>query len=164
MFKAITTSSLFLLLVSGAVFPAAAAPSNASQMASLQFMVGTWHCTNAMGGMTLTETETIVAQNPQWLHGSGTMILNGRSLSEDFYIGYDAQHAQWVLVSVDSSGNYGVSTSATPALSPSSWIAAYPASDGKGVFTSASANQYSVDSNWTQNGHAMSSHEVCTKA
>ena len=164
MSRALTILSLSLLLASGVSSAAWAAPSDVSQMANLQFMLGTWSCTNVIGSMTITESISIVAQNSHWLHGSGSRTVDGQSIGEDFYIGYDADHARWVIVGVDASGVYNVATSATPTLSPSTWIEAYPASDAKGVFTQSSSSQYTMNTTWTENGRPMSSHEVCTKS
>jgi hypothetical protein len=164
MSRTLTVLSFFLLLASGVSPAARAAPSGVSQMANLQFMVGTWKCTNAIGSTTITESISIVAQNSHWLHGSGSRTVNGQSIGEDFYIGYDADRARWVIVGVDASGVYNVATSATPTLSPSTWIEAYPTSDAKGVFTQNSSSQYTMDTTWRENAHPMSSHEVCTKS
>lgn len=163
MSRTLTILSLSLLLASGVNSAAWSAPSGASQMANLQFMVGTWSCTNVIGSTTITESISIVAQNSHWLHGSGSRTVNGQSIGEDFYIGYDADRARWVIVGVDASGVYNVATSATATLSPSTWIEAYPASDAKGFFTQNSNSRYTMDTTWTENGHRTSSNEVCTK-
>jgi hypothetical protein len=160
MHKGLTTLSLTLLLAAGALSAAGAAPA---QMESLQFMVGTWNCTTTVGAMTIVENETIAAQSPQWLHGSGTSTMNGQPSSEDFYIGYDTARSQWVLVSIESGGQYGISTSVSPSLSPSTWSAAYPAMGGTGVFTRVSDRQYAVDFSQMMNNKVMTSHQVCTK-
>ena len=164
MSRALTILSLSLLLASGVRSAAWGAPSGVSHMTSLQFMVGTWSCTNVIGSLTITESISIVAQNSHWLHGSGSRTVHGPSIGEDFYIGYDTDQARWVIVGVDASGVYNVATSATPTLSPSNWIEAYPGSDAKGVFTQNSSSQYTMDTTWTENGHPMSSNEVCTKS
>ena len=164
MFRVLTVLSLSLLLASGVSSAAWSAPSGASQMANLRFMVGAWSCTNVIGNTTITESISIVAQNAHWLHGTGSRTVNGHSIGEDFYIGYDANHARWVIVGVDASGVYNVATSATPTLSPSTWIEAYPASDAKGHFTRNSSSRYTMDTTWTENGRRASSNEVCTKS
>ncbi|HEY9084651.1 MAG TPA: hypothetical protein VIN40_01715 [Candidatus Tyrphobacter sp.] len=161
MSKGLALLSLSLLLASGAA--SAAVPP---QMASLQFMVGTWNCTTTAGPTTIAEAETIVAQNPLWLHGSGTITSTGQPVSEDFYVGYDARRSQWVLITIDSNGEYGIATSVTPNLSPSTWISAYPAMSGMtgtGTFTKVSDRQYTVDFSQTVNNKVIGSHEVCTK-
>jgi hypothetical protein len=164
MSRAFTILSLSLLLASGVSSAAWGAPSGASQMANLQFMVGAWSCTNVIGSTKITESINIVAQNAHWLHGSGSRTVNGQSIGEDFYIGYDADHMRWVIVGVDASGVYNVATSATPTLSPSTWIEAYPARDAKGAFTQNSSSQYTMDTTWIEKGHPMSSYEVCKKS
>lgn len=163
MSRALTILSLYLLLASGVSSAAWGAPSGASQMAKLQFMLGAWRCSNVIGRTTITESIRIVAENSHWLHGSGSRTVNGRSIGEDFYIGYDVDHARWVIVGIDASGVYNVATSATPTLSRSIWIKAYPAGGAKGVFTQNSSSQYTMDTTWTENGHLMSSYEVCKK-
>jgi hypothetical protein len=153
-----------LLLAAFALpLPAGAGAPVSAQHAALQFFVGSWNCTTHFGSAVATTHQDIAAENDNWLRGTATTMASGATASEDFYIGYDARHAQWTLISIESDGGYGITASNSAALDRSVWTALYPASGGKGTLTITSSTQYSIDSAWTQNGEAMSSHEACSK-
>ncbi len=165
----------FSLLIAGIAAASAAqsTPSTAHEMVGLQFLVGTWHCTRTISTAgattvaTVSEIETVVPRGTQWLHGSDTISYNGQMVgTEDDYIGYNARHGRWVLVSIDSHGNSQVETNPSSALNGTTWTVAYPSrANAMAVFRENSSRQYTSDSSWTSShsGKTIKSHEVCTK-
>lgn len=170
--------ALTLALAFGGAVPAlgAAAPapgSAADRAASFKFLIGTWHCTRTINtagvsqAATMTETQVVTAHGANWLHATQTVMRNGQTgSSQDLFLGYNAHHSQWVLVTLDSGGASQVETSSSAALNGSSWTVAFPpTSNGKSVFKKTSDNGYSSNSTWTssKSGKPMSSTESCTR-
>ena len=150
-----------------------AAGTAADRAASFKFLLGTWHCTRTISvagtakAATMTETQVVTAHGPQWLHAAQTIMRNGQTGSQqDLYLAYNAQHANWVLVTIDSRGASQVETSTSPSLNGSNWVVAYPStSNGKSLFKKTSDNGYSSSSSWTSSsgGKMMTSAEACTR-
>ncbi len=173
-----TVGLLLALALMGAI-PATAAPaapapgSAADRAASFKFLLGTWHCTRSITvsgtakAATMTETQVVTAHGPQWLHATQTIMRDGQTGSQqDLYLAYNAQHANWVLVTLDSRGASQVETSTSPALNGSKWTVAYPStSNGTSIFKKTSDNGYSSSSSWTssKSGKPMTSQEACTR-
>lgn len=174
-----TTAALLamgLFAAAPAAAPAAAAPAPgtaADRAASLKFLLGTWHCTrtiklaSASKAATETETQVVTAETPQLLHAKQTIMREGQAgSSQDLYLSYNANHAQWTLITIDSGGASEIETSSSPALNGSSWVVAYPAgSSGKAAFKKTAGNAYSSTSSWTsaKNGGTTTSTEACTR-
>jgi hypothetical protein len=150
-----------------------AAGSAADRAASLKFLLGTWHCTRTINvagtakAATMTETQVVTAHGPQWLHATQTIMRDGQTGSQqDLYLAYNAQHAHWVLVTIDSRGASQVETSTSPSLNGSKWVVAYPStSNGTSVFKKTADNGYSSASSWKSSASAkpMTSTEACTR-
>jgi hypothetical protein len=156
--------------------PATSAPAPgtaADRAASFKFLLGTWNCTrtvNVAGTLkaaTMTETQVVTAHGAQWMHAAQTIMRDGQTGSQqDLYLAYNAQHADWVLVTIDSRGGAEVETSTSPALNGSKWVVAYPStSSGTSVFKKTSDNGYSSSSTWksSSSGKTMTSTEACTR-
>ena len=156
--------------------PAIGAPapgSAADRAASFKFLLGTWHCTRtvAVAGAaktaTMSETQVVTAHGPQWLHAAQTTMRDGQTGSQqDLYLAYNPQHANWVLITIDSRGASQVETSTSPALNGSKWSVVYPStSNGTSVFTKTAGNAYSSASSWTSSktGKVLTSKESCTR-
>jgi hypothetical protein len=167
---------LMLALTLMGATPAMTAPAPgtaADRAASLKFLLGTWHCTRSVSvagtakAATMTETQVVSAQGSQWLHATQTITRDGQTGSQqDLYLAYNAQHAHWVLVTIDSRGESQVETSTSPSLNGSKWVVAYPAtSTGTSVFKKTADNGYSSASNWksSSTGKMLTSTEACTR-
>jgi hypothetical protein len=151
----------------------AAPASNSSQMTSLHFLVGTWHCTTTMATSgakspaTISVSETIAAHGQNWLRAAETVSRNGQSVGTDeVFFGYNARHGHWVIISIDAGGAYQVETSPSAALNGSAWTVAYPGRvHATSTFHTDSSMHYSSDSKWTspRSGKTISSHEACVK-
>ena len=115
----------------------------------------------------MTETQTVTAHGAQWLHATQTIMRAGQTGSQqDLYLAYNAQHAHWVLVTLDSRGQSEVETSTSPALNGSTWMVAYPStSNGTSVFKKTADNGYSSHSTWksSNSGKMLTSNEACTR-
>jgi hypothetical protein len=163
------------LALSGAApaFGAPAPGTAADRAASFKFLIGTWHCTRTVNtagasqAATMSETQVVTAHGSEWLHATQTITGKGPAGStQDLFLGYNARHSQWVLVTLDSGGATEVETSSSPALNGSSWTVAFPStSNGKSVFKKTSDNGYSSNSTWTssKSGKSMTSTESCTR-
>lgn len=160
-------------ILTAAIASAASMPSmssNASQMASLHALAGTWSCTvtftSAGKSVTANESETFAPFGMGWMHGTATISRGGHQVSrQDSYWGYNARHGHWVVITIDSSSNYQVETSSSASLNGSSWMVAYP---GRAHATSTlhlTGGKYTISSGWTspRSGKMMSSSEVCSK-
>ena len=172
----VKTLGLTFILALASATPAISAPAPgtaADRAASIKFLLGTWHCTRtvSVAGVpktaTMTETQTVTAYGPQWLHATQTIMRDGQTGSQqDLYLAYNAQHANWVLVTLDSRGQAEVETSTSPALNGSKWTVAYPStSNGTSVFKKTADNGYSSHSTWTssKSGKMLTSQEACTR-
>jgi hypothetical protein len=134
-------------------------PSDAAQMASLQYLVGTWSCSfQTANGKVRALSQTISQNGDGWLHGTAT----SGTYQQDVYIGYDARHSQFVYIVLDG-GGYQVLASNSPTLNGSTWQDAFPSAVGHGVFTEVSPTEYTIVSSWTQGGAPVSTHDTCNK-
>jgi hypothetical protein len=150
-----------------------AAGTAADRAASLKFLVGTWHCTRTVSvagtakAATMTETQVVTTHGAQGLHATQTIMRAGQTGSQqDLYLAYNAQHADWTLVTIDSGGASEVETSTSPSLNGSKWTVAFPStSNGTSVFKKTADNAYSSTSSWTssKSGKPMTSTEACTR-
>ena len=171
--KAISLIFAFSLIGATPAIGAPAPGSAADRAASFKFLLGTWNCTRTVSEAgtaktaTMTETQVVTAQGPQWLHAAQTTMRDGKTGSQqDLYLAYNPQHASWVLITLDSRGASQVETSTSPALNGSKWSVVYPStSNGTSVFTKTADNGYASTSSWTSSktGKVLTSKESCTR-
>ena len=173
--KTITAFACGLAMLTAAIASAAAMPSmmmtsNASQMASLHALAGTWTCKltfkSAGKSITANETKTIAAYGTGWMHGISTISRNGHRMAQnDSYWGYNARHGHWVAITIDSSSNYQVETSSSTSLNGSTWTVAYPGRAHAMSTLRLTGATFAITSSWTspRSGKMVSSSEVCSK-
>ena len=153
-------SALFLNVVSLA--SAATPPPNAKQMASLQYLIGTWHCTwrsnnglqsedqvfeSALGGAWLSEKEIVTG-------------ADGRPVVESIhYTGYDPANASFMHVGPDASGAYEIAQSPDAHL----W---HDVTDASATFvhTKVSDSSRTMEQHYQDGGKPMSFFMTCKKA
>jgi hypothetical protein len=152
-------SALFLNLSSIA---SAAAPPVAPQMADMQYLIGTWHCTastpqgeqtedqvfeSTFGGAWLAEKEIVTGADGQPV----TISLH--------YTGYDSKLGSFVHVGPDFDGSYELAKSKDGNL----WK---DANDPRSSFvhTKVSDTQRSMVEHFTDNGKPMTISMTCEKA
>jgi hypothetical protein len=149
-----------------------AAGTAADRAASFKFLLGTWNCTRTINvaGVpkvaTMSETQVVTADGPQWLHAKQTIMQSGQTGSQqDLYLAYNAQHAQWTLITIDARGFSEVETSSSPALNGSTWTVAFPSTvHGSAAFKKTADNGYSSTSSWTSmGGKKLTSTETCSR-
>lgn len=101
-------------LIAGLLFLAtiAAAP-NQSQMARLQYFVGTWHCTWHAGTHSGTIDQVFTpALGGAWIAEQESVSIDGRSkVLSLHYTGYDAAAKEYVHVGPDADGSYEIAHS-----------------------------------------------------
>jgi hypothetical protein len=169
------TVGLALALALMGATPAIGAPAPgtaADRAASVKFLLGTWHCTRTINvagvpkAAMMSETQVVTADGPQWLHAKQTIMQGGQTGSQqDLYLAYNAQHAQWTLITIDSRGSSEVETSTSPALNGSTWTVAFPSTvHGSSAFKKTADNGYASSSSWTSSsGKKLTSTETCTR-
>jgi hypothetical protein len=99
-------------------------PQTKPDFSSLNFLVGSWSCTQMLRGKTRPETDvTSVGMDGMWLVTQTTAppfdqyrtyTINGMT-----YVGYDPTAKLWIQTGLDNAGGYGVQTS--PGWQGSSW-------------------------------------------
>lgn len=92
-------------------------PMPKADFSSMNFLTGTWNCTQALRGSQRPDTTTTtLGMNGTWMVSQDvappfdkyrTATINSTS-----YLTYDPTIKQWVTVGVGSDGSYGISTSA----------------------------------------------------
>ncbi|HEY6325339.1 MAG TPA: DUF1579 family protein [Candidatus Cybelea sp.] len=143
-------------------------------MGRLNFLVGSWQCTNTFTTNGLpsrkqrnsSSTMVIAAKGGHWLQGTVTASSEGQSLgTSDLFVGYNAGHRQWVMIVIDPLGYSVVETSESVALNGSKWEMAYPKRTGfTATLQTDSSAVYTFDSFWeSHKGNAISSHQSCSK-
>lgn len=154
-------TALVLVALSAGVSVSARADQaqGAAQIASLQYLVGSWSCSfQTPDGKTHTLSQTISATGYGWLHATAT----SGTYQQDVYVGYDARRAQFAYIAIDT-GGYQLLTSDSPTLNNSTWQDAYPPGEGHGIFTEVSPSEYTIVSSWTQNGTPISTRDTCSR-
>lgn len=108
MYKKLALGLLFAVLT--APFPALAAqpPVNAGQMAPLQYLVGTWHCTWQSGSQSGSEDQIFTpALDGAWLEEREVVSSGGVPVVATIhYTGYDPHLKEYVHVGPDADGSY----------------------------------------------------------
>jgi hypothetical protein len=131
--------ALFVAAASAAPLVSTAAPAPAPtpvpmakpDFSSVNFLVGTWSCTQQLRGKTRPETDvTSIGMDGAWLVTQTTAppfdqyrtyTINGVS-----YIGYDPNAKMWIQTGVDNGGGYGIQTSPGWQGSALTWTGKYP--------------------------------------
>ncbi len=154
------TAAILLALTVFLFAPARADQTqDAAQVASLQYLVGSWSCSfQTADGKMHALSQTISATGYGWLHATAT----SGAYQQDVYIGYDTRRAQFAYIAIDA-GGYQLLTSDSPTLNNSTWQDAYPSGEGHGVFTEVSPSEYTIVSSWTQNGAPISTRDTCSR-
>ena len=110
----------------------AASPPNAKQMASLNYLVGTWHCAWSDGKQSGSEDQIFsVALGGAWLEEKEVVSMNGQPFVRSIhYTGYDPAKREFLHVGPDANGTYELAESADT----NTWTSA----DGKFLHTKVS--------------------------
>jgi hypothetical protein len=154
--------------VAGAASILIAVPSFAgpAQQATVKSLTGNWTCaTHTSDGKTWKESDVNTMWGP-WLKVSATYpAQNGQPASTGMtFFGYDDKHSRWVVTSIDTGGGYSSSYSTSSMWGGSKWHDGYP-NNGGSATVSASKNQFVIDGSGTSDqGKAMTSHQICTRA
>jgi hypothetical protein len=154
------TAGCVLFLSANAVRAAAS-----SQQASVQSLVGTWSCvSHSSDNKTYKETD-VDTMYGQWLRIASTYpaaygVPAGTGQS---FFGYDAKAKRWILVGIDTAGEYYVNYSNSTNFDGSQWADGFPNMHGSAVVHMMSS-QYTVDSKGPgASGKVVTSHLVCAK-
>jgi hypothetical protein len=149
-------SAIFIAAASAAPLVSVAAPAPAPtpvpmtkpDFSSVNFLVGTWSCTQQLRGKTRPETDvTSVGMDGMWLVTQTTAppfdqyrtyTINGTQ-----YTGYDPNAKMWIQTGVDNGGGYGIQTSPGWQGSAFTWTGKYPdGSSSTDLITKVSDTQY----------------------
>lgn len=155
---------IFAAVLSGAISlsPLASladeASPNHAQMASLQYLVGAWHCTWQSGRNSGTLDQVFApALNGAWLEEKEIVSVGGRAtVTSVHYTGYDPRLKKYVHVGPDADGSYEI------AQSPDGdeWSNA----DGTFVHRKISNNRRTMTDNARVDGKIVQSSMTCTRA
>jgi len=147
----------------------AAQPAAASPVQHMAFLAGTWNCTITSSAGEQRETDhNTAAMDGKWMHIAGRVGAGmGRPAhTYNGYLGSDPNTHGWVYAFVDSFGDYGIfKSSDAPDARTQRWTG-LDATDPNGGFTfhTLSAAKYTIDFVLVMNGHALHTHQVCTKS
>ena len=115
MYQKLAFGILFAAAVSAApgVSLAAQPPANAQQMAPLQYLIGTWHCTWKSGSRSGNEDQVFTpALDGAWLEEKEIVSKGGELfVISDHYTGYDPRMKKYVHVGPDADGSYELAQS-----------------------------------------------------
>jgi hypothetical protein len=159
---------MVLLALTAAGICAASVQAKTSTMSHWRFMVGTWTCTHYEPGYTVTSTIAATMVGPWLKMSENTRAAMGQPAksSEEFW-SYDDLNHRWVIISIDSLGNYSTGESkAGPTAAIQTYSDAFPEdpNDGPTTLRFLSKSEYVVDATWTEKGRKMSYHTVCKTA
>ncbi|HEY3675869.1 MAG TPA: hypothetical protein VGK84_07725 [Candidatus Tumulicola sp.] len=148
--------TLFVAAASAAPLVSAADPAPAPtpvamtkpDFSSVNFLIGTWSCTQQLRGKTRPETDvTSLGMNGMWLVTQTTAppfdqyrtaTLNGVN-----YTGYDPTTKMWIQTGVDDGGGYGTQTSPGWQGSALTWTGKYlDGSSSTDLITKVSDTKY----------------------
>jgi Protein of unknown function (DUF1579) len=164
--RRIAASTALIALVS--LITSGTAANAATTTARLQAMTGSWSCTyqGPMGSSTSTSTATMLGDHWLKFQESSPAMKDRPAHTGETFFGYDSTKAQWVVMGVNTLGEYfALKSSASPDAMTQTWTDAYPVdpNDGPTILKFASNSAYTLDSTWTEKGKKMSSHQSCTK-
>jgi opacity protein-like surface antigen len=140
---------------------AATQPPNAQQMAPLQYLVGTWHCTWTAGKDTGAEDQVFEsALYGAWLQEKEVVVnASGQSVVQSIhYTGYDPENASYMHVGPDASGAYEI------ARSPDGNVWHDANGGGAFVHTKVSDTQRTMSEEYQSGGKSVKLVMTCTKA
>ena len=154
-----------------------AAPTARQKLASVQYLVGTWHCAHTVGTFSGTYTTTYAnALGNLWLRQ--TYDFPPRQLQEnkeaehaEALFGYDEGRQTWVRFLTLSTGQYFAMRMTDAGDSGWSWkyVSFFPRQKPEtpeidATFTKKSDAEYVIDgSTYPENGTLVTEHHVCKK-
>lgn len=157
---------IIVLVFAFAAVTAVALAAAMTPQQTIHNMVGTWSCvTHDSTHKTWRETD-VDAMYGSWLRMTSTYpAQNGEHAGTGVgFFGYDSKHARWIVTSLDTSGDYGISYSTSHTFNGAHWLDGYPANHGSATTRMSSSKQFTVDSSGPDaHGHTVTSHEVCTR-
>lgn len=140
---------------------AAATPPNAAQMAPLQYLIGTWHCTWTSGTQSGSEDQIFeTALDGAWLQEKEVVAgRNGRpTVLSIHYTGYDPATKSYMHVGPDADGTYEI------AQSPDASLWRNPGTANVFTHTKISDTQRTMAETDRSNGKTVNITMTCNKA
>jgi hypothetical protein len=141
--------------------PAVAAPPNASQMATIAGMIGTWDCAWTAGPSsgTLIATFTPVMEGA-WLQETEAVEKDGKTIIQTMhYTGYDPSAKRWIHAGPNNDGTYEVAQSDDFAT----WKNVLPVAAGGGKLARPSDTEYILSEDFKQDGKTETYVNDCKK-
>jgi hypothetical protein len=146
-------------------------PSAKPDFSSMNFLMGTWTCTQMLRGAKRPDTSTTtMGMDGMWMVTQDTAPAFDKyrnyAIAGTTYTGYDPSTKQWIQTGVDSSGGYFTSTSPGWQGSTITWATkGLDGSSGTDVITKSSDTATSDASSTTDaQGKATSTTIACTKS
>ena len=156
--------------------PAASAATAKAEVASRQYLVGTWHCTFTVGPQAGSYTTTwATALDNLWLTQTYDQAPTGDEpgFVAKYFIGYDERHQAWVRFGAMSTGQYFAIRMTDDGKGGWGWkyVSFFPrttpeTSGSDATFTRKSDTQYTVDGPTYPNERTqqrVTEHHLCTK-
>lgn len=145
-------------------FAATAASAPAAVPAGAQAFAGHWSCRLQQGSAVYLSSIVAVPWG-NWIKEDITFPAQaGEPASKGIaFLGYDAGQHRWIYNETDSVGEYFIKKSDDRNVTSSSWTGVYPTTGDATTFHVLSHNRYTIDSHYTQDGKALSFHQVCTR-
>jgi|HubBroStandDraft_1064217.scaffolds.fasta_scaffold136434_1 hypothetical protein len=96
--------------------PPTPVPDVKADMSSMLFYLGTWNCyAKTCGSMRPDTTIFTLEKNGRWLHGHDVAPpfdrFRSRTVTSDICETYNRAKHQWIWISIDDFGTYGLTTS-----------------------------------------------------
>jgi hypothetical protein len=144
------------LFVAAAAVPAGAA----TPLASLQYLVGTWHCTYHAGAVSMPYTAT-------WSYDNGgnalRQVTSFGNAGDEELIGYDAQHHIWSVVVLDDHGGATVMQASGDDPNHIAYHSVYPDASIAPTFDKVSDTKYTTHATFSTGGKTIVSDDTCVK-
>jgi len=156
--KLVTGSLLASALIAApALSYAAQSAPNEKQMASLQYLVGTWHCDWKSEKKTGSEDQVFEpALNGAWLEEKELVTVNGtQTVASIHYTGYDPRTNVYMHMGPDANGSYEVAHSQDAQL----WQSA----DGSFVHHKVSNTQRTMTETYKSGNKTVQLSMTCSK-
>jgi len=159
-----TLATIALAALSAAALSSAradAAPSNASQMTKIAYMIGTWDCNWKAGTSSGTLTATFApVMNGAWLQETEAVKRDGKTVVQTMhYTGYDPSSKHWIHAGPNSDGTYEVAQSDDLAT----WNNLLPVAAGQGKLVRPSESEYIISEDFQQDGKTLTYVNDCKK-
>lgn len=146
-------------------------PVATPDFSSMMFSTGTWNCTQMLRGSKRPNTSTTtIGMDGQWMMSQDVAPPFDKyrtvSINTTTYTTYDPTVKQWVQLSVDTGGGYGMSTSPGWQGNTMIWTTKnLDGSSGTDTSTKVSETQTTDDITSTDaQGHMTKMHIDCTKS